>query len=347
MARRHLSDDVNATNSTEEALSLIREWQTLATEDALGAKRKLTRLIDSDKEFVLNVLKCAEGPAFSRVRQVVARIAAEHLPDGALLPLLRAWSRTESDEFTARAIRAVLQGQGEIALQTQQMLGDLPSVFDTYSYLSGRIQHRVQNAFPPARLAVDRLKRRLQEIGGTEMLEKLSSELATLQGSFLQFEKAISLDLSSGDFQSVNVDLIGWLVAYAKCFSDARNDVEVSVRGDVSTSTLISANEFLLQTVFENLWSNSLQAAEMPAQITNVVTASGDFLRVTIVDNGPGFPSDFSGEAFKMQFSTKGKARGRGLMEVADAMSRMGGTASLARMAGSTYRSQLSFVRTL
>ena len=50
---------------------------------------------------------------------------------------------------------------------------------------------------------------------------------------------------------------------------------------------------------------------------------------LAIADNGPGFPEGMVGVAFEERFSTRGEGRGRGLLEVDDAVRRMSGSVAL------------------
>ncbi len=65
-------------------------------------------------------------------------------------------------------------------------------------------------------------------------------------------------------------------------------------------------------------------------------------LRLTIFDNGEGFQPNDIERAFQFQYSTKSKERGRGHMEVRDAMERMNGSATVAAT-DRGYRVQLDF----
>lgn len=61
-----------------------------------------------------------------------------------------------------------------------------------------------------------------------------------------------------------------------------------------------------------------------------------------IVDNGPGFPETHLETAFQQVFSTKSDSRGRGLLEIADAIVRLQGRVQLEKAANSEYRIRIS-----
>ena len=89
--------------------------------------------------------------------------------------------------------------------------------------------------------------------------------------------------------------------------------------------------------VFWNLWKNAQQAVGNPCEITVRVTLRASEAELLFLDNGGGFSQDHAGVAFVEQFSSKGTDRGRGLLEVQDAIRRLGGTVELA-VIGGAYR---------
>src|SRR5207247_1253600 len=104
----------------------------------------------------------------------------------------------------------------------------------------------------------------------------------------------------------------------------------------------IRATAFLLDTAFGNLWSNAVQAAEqlsLPScHITAEMNPRNDdggkvWVDLLLRDSGPGFSSGLLASAFRLPFSTKAEARGRGLLEVADAVRRLQGEVKLVPVA--------------
>lgn len=60
------------------------------------------------------------------------------------------------------------------------------------------------------------------------------------------------------------------------------------------------------------------------------------------IDNGPGFPESQLEAAFHQVFSTKAPSRGRGLLEIADAVARLQGVVRLTQDCDGRYRVSLS-----
>ena len=73
-----------------------------------------------------------------------------------------------------------------------------------------------------------------------------------------------------------------------------------------------------------------------------VVASIGErYLELVVLDNGPGFSPTASAAAFREQHSTKAPHRGRGLLEVQDAVERLGGSVWLFEYRCSELRIQL------
>jgi sensor histidine kinase regulating citrate/malate metabolism len=104
------------------------------------------------------------------------------------------------------------------------------------------------------------------------------------------------------------------------------------------------ATPFYLDTLFGNLWSNAIQAVEPSAcaiELQCVVDLRRLWLAMLVIDNGPGFAASHVETAFTQTFSTKGLSRGRGLLEVADAVHRLQGEIRLVPVQGSEHRIQI------
>ena len=106
----------------------------------------------------------------------------------------------------------------------------------------------------------------------------------------------------------------------------------------------IRASRFFLETVFGNLWANAVQVADPPCrfEIECALDTRRGTLEMLVLDNGPGFPEKDLDTAFQQVFSTKSLSRGRGLLEIADAVNRLQGTATLKKRRLNEYRVHIS-----
>ncbi|MEO6326251.1 MAG: ATP-binding protein, partial [Thermoanaerobaculia bacterium] len=104
----------------------------------------------------------------------------------------------------------------------------------------------------------------------------------------------------------------------------------------------IVATNFLLETIFRNLWDNSRQAVDGRCVITVSIHADRDVVTVRVIDNGPGLTAEDAERAFRLQYSSTHRP-GRGHMEVNEAVLRLGGTATVQDVSGAGYRVVMSF----
>src|SRR5262249_2109747 len=104
----------------------------------------------------------------------------------------------------------------------------------------------------------------------------------------------------------------------------------------------VLASNYLLETIFWNVWLNAHQAAGSNCAVTVVFEIDGKYLLLKILDNGQGFSKDLKEIAFQQMYSTtRTPGRGRGLLEIQDAVERLGGQIGLYEENPSEYRLQI------
>lgn len=113
--------------------------------------------------------------------------------------------------------------------------------------------------------------------------------------------------------------------------------------GDLHPSAEIHASDHLLEIVFWNAWLNAQEAADGSCQLLIRVTRGAGSIALFAVDNGPGFPETVRESAFREQVSTNGANRGRGLLEIDDAMRKLHGGVKLAEDDSGEYRLLFEF----
>ena len=112
-------------------------------------------------------------------------------------------------------------------------------------------------------------------------------------------------------------------------YAEQFEPIPLTLEGDADAA--VEASNFLLETAFWNIWTNAHQAVPSGITITLRMERSHDEVTVLVSDNGEGFPEGIRETAFQRQYSTKGEDRGRGLLEIQDAVERLGGSSSLVR----------------
>jgi two-component system sensor kinase FixL len=175
--------------------------------------------------------------------------------------------------------------------------------------MSAVVAHEVRNALAGVRGAVQVIGTRLpagsrDAAAADEVVTRLDA-LTTMVRDMLLFAHLPEPKLEPMD--------VGQLVASTTTF--ARNDplfrnISLDVSG-VAPAILADAN--LLRTVLVNLLTNSAQAMEGVGRITVSVDGTGDTCQITVIDHGPGIPSDVRERLFTPFFTTKARGSGLGL----------------------------------
>lgn len=331
--------------AADEAEATIRQLRELAFADPLAAKARISALLDSAAlGLVREVMARLRSPADGRLRQLVARALMGHPARSSVIEIVAEWRRTETDEFALRAIQAALAEDERPPSSRRGPAASPPSILETYRYVSGRLQHRVRNGLPPAGLSVDRLTSELHAAGGDQLLARVQPYLAAVRDALRQLGRSIEVEEGDEYFEVRPVRLCAWIEQHLRSFAAAFGGTGYEVLADENArERRVASSEFFLDTAFTNLWHNARQAVTGPCQITVSVAATGGSLLLTVLDNGPGFPTADVERAFVLQFSTKGgRRRGRGLLEVWDAVTRLGGSAELREVPARRHRVVLS-----
>lgn len=193
-------------------------------------------------------------------------------------------------------------------------------------------------------MTIQRLKIDVQKSGSPELVAMLSKQLDQLYGQLSKLENAVKFDEDGTYFQSGPVELLSWLRTHRAKFASEYAPIELVFDfADIGNTVFIRATPYWLETTFTNLWKNSVDAVggEGCRIIIRGTIVRGK-LRLTVLDNGEGFQPNDVERAFQFQYSSKSKERGRGHMEVRDAMERMNGSATVAST-DQGYRVQLDF----
>lgn len=141
-----------------------------------------------------------------------------------------------------------------------------------------------------------------------------------------------AIDVDPEFFRMRSVTLTDWLKQLNCSYSERYSPVDLRLVVAENTPLRIRASNYLLETIFWNIWLNAQQAVGLHCQITVQLGAIGSDLVVLVLDNGDGFPGDLQDVIFRQEYSTKdhgGGGRGRGLLEIQDAAERLGGRAEL------------------
>ncbi len=317
-----------------EVSAIYHRLRELAFEDPVATKNNFLDVLAEDHSTAVAVLTASTDQRGSRFRQITARALGKKALATDVERALSGWIEFETDEFALSAIREALAFKSVGAAPKRQKLQVQAPPLElegTYKYVSGRLRHRVLNALPGAGMAIQRLKLDVQGAASPQLAATLSQQLDQLYGQLSKLEQAVKFDEDSAYFHAGPIDLVSWLRDHQTKFANEYAAFELFLELDGIAGPLhVYATAYWLETVFTNLWKNSVDEVGVEGcQITLMAARSGNELHVTVLDNGTGFQASDVERAFQFQYSSKSKERGRGHMEVRDAIERMGGTANV------------------
>jgi signal transduction histidine kinase len=327
---------------------LIEEFRRLAVEDPLRARDGFLHLMHSGSSDADALLEMLSAPGEGRLRQIIAN-AVHGLPvKERLIPFLIEWRESETDEFAFRAINSALADQDLTSYKPAHVSGSLTNAntIQAYRYVSSRISHKLRNALlnPEARFI------RLRSVLKAASDPHLRAEILSLVGELSDDLQRIGTIVEFTQFDPKHFDLRAvmlhdWLLAmndrYAAAFAPIRLTIEAN-----GSRPCVYASDYLLETIFWNIWMNAQQAIGQNCAIVVEIKPAGGSIEVIVVDNGEGFPQKQRDIAFKEAYSSSGSTdRGVGLLEVQDAVERLHGKVGLIEHRPGEYRIKILFPR--
>lgn len=309
-----------------EADILYKNLKRLVLEDPKEARQEFLRLFEGSDQHLDELLAFAALPGESRIRQTVANALRSHPNKNKLTFHLEKWRNIEVDEFALRAIDAALKDAEprETGAGKPRNVGSSLQITDMYRYVAERLRHKLRNAMMAAQNHSVEIRRAISRNDSIGM----SSHIAKLNDSMLVIGRMLeAADVDPGYFEQKAVKLSAWLSEMNKRYANQYEAIELILSGDLHPEIL--ASDYLLETAFWNIWINAQQAIGSGCKIGVRITISGNRIRVLVVDNGTGFSQLLKGVAFAQEYSSKHPSRGRGLLEIQDAIERLGGGVDL------------------
>jgi len=142
-------------------------------------------------------------------------------------------------------------------------------------------------------------------------------------------------------FQQRSIALGDWLRNMDLQYTSRYSSLNLKLVNADGAGVRVLASNYLLETVFWNIWLNAHQAAGASCAISVIFETAGKDLILKILDSGQGFSKDMKDVAFQEMFSTKTPGRGRGLLEIQEAVERLGGNIRLYEEQPTEYRLQI------
>ena len=321
---------------------LYERLKQLAVEDPREARKVFLAVFAANGPELSDLLIRLRNPDDGRLRQVIANAVRQQPSKARLVNELLSWRESETDEFTRRAIEGALldvntssfrESSANATPAVQSALGDV------YRYVSDRLRHRLRNTMLSVQTQSSRLKRTIDSSNDSELLQILGR----LDDAIISMGRDLeATNVDPEHFRLREIVLDDWVEQFHTRYSLRYPSIDLRFTGPPHPKARVRANDYLLETIFWNLWANAHQAVGENCQIAVSIGRSNQRVELLITDNGAGFPYDLKDVVFQQVYSTKEQGRGRGMMEVQDAVERLGGSIELRSVETENCRIRLS-----
>lgn len=208
-----------------------------------------------------------------------------------------------------------------------------------------QVAHEIKNPLTPIKLSLQHIRRVFQNGIVTEpakmdkTIESLIGQVENLDGiasSFSIYAKMPTFSLEMVDLKMVINQVLD---IYAQ---DKREFVHCELFDE---GNLVLADERMLGRILANLLLNAFQAvpSDQTPEIKIQMQEKGEFLLISISDNGSGIPIELADKVFEPHFSTKFSGSGIGLYIARKGIEQMGGTITFetSELSGTTFKIEL------
>lgn len=317
---------------------LYERFRRLAAEDPREAKKLFLATLESNSEELSGLLARISKPNEGRLRQVVANAVRAHPGKDRIVPEMLLWRETETDEFTRRAIEGALVDVDVTAVRAgtvHQPISKPSELADVYRYVSTRLRHRLRNAMFSAQSQADRLKKLL----AVDLPTDVQTTIAKFNDAIVSLGRELeATDVDPEYFRQRSVSLADWIKQLNTQYAARYARVNLRLINADNPQVRVLASDYLLETIFWNIWINAQQAIGVNCEITIEFQVTQEGVELFVSDNGEGFPYEVKDVVFQQMYSTKSRGRGRGLLEIQDAVERLTGRINLYEAKPSEYR---------
>lgn len=319
--------------------SLYERLRRLAVEDPKEARRVFLGAFESNSEELHAFLALLDRPNEGRLRQVVANAVRHHPEKRRAVAELFRWRQAETDEFTRRAIEGALSDVDPTAVRegkAQQNITAPSDLGDVYRYVADRLRHRLRNTMLSAQAHANRLKKLIS----ADVDADIQTVIAKLNDAMVSMGRELeATDVDPAYFRLRSIALADWLRQMNSRYTTQYTPIKLVLVNADNEPVRLFANDYLLETVFWNIWLNAHQANGTNCELIIDFNRQGTQLELRISDNGQGFSSDLKDVVFQQVYSSsRSSSRGRGLLEIQDAVERLGGHIRLYESNPSEYR---------
>jgi nitrogen fixation/metabolism regulation signal transduction histidine kinase len=199
-----------------------------------------------------------------------------------------------------------------------------------------RLAHEIKNPLTPIQLSAERLQHKLSDkleekeaqllLRATQTIVSQVAAMKNMVTDFADYARAPAPKLTLLDIHHLINEVMG---LYEATSSPITLHLE-------ATRTLVNGDATRLRQVVHNLLQNAHDALQQTIHrqiILSTTNTTDDMLKLTIADNGGGFPEHLLARAFEPYMTTKHKGTGLGLPIVKKIVEEHGGIISIENQA--------------
>ena len=196
-----------------------------------------------------------------------------------------------------------------------------------------RLAHEIKNPLTPIQLSAERLRRRLlsgMSARDAEILERGTRTIVQQVETMQQMVNAFSEYARAPEMQVSRFNLNQLITEVADLYrtEDPRTRIQLDLDERIEG---IEADRGRVRQILNNLVTNALEALDdIVAPLLEISTrletaAEGEYVALTVCDNGPGFQRELLGRVFDPYVTSKPKGTGLGLAIVKKIVEEHGG----------------------
>ena len=208
--------------------------------------------------------------------------------------------------------------------------------YAAWGEVAQRLAHEIKNPLTPIQLSAERLQHRLADrldqpdgeilLRSTQTIVNQVAALKRMVDAFSQYARSPETDLQALDLNQLVRDVLG-------LYEASRPALQIDLASELPA---VSGDPAKLRQVIHNLLQNAEYAVgESPSPRILVRTEALEHgARLSIQDNGPGFPEALMARVFEPYVTTKAKGTGLGLAIVKKIVEELNGTIAITNPVG-------------
>ncbi len=184
-----------------------------------------------------------------------------------------------------------------------------------WAEVARRLAHEIKNPLTPIQLSAERLQHKLSsklDEADAAILKRATDTIVNQVGAMKSMVNEFSEYARTPSVNLVSVKLNSLIKDVSSLYGEERVQLTLNLQPDLPT---VAADATMLRQVLHNLLQNAQDAlVQQTEAVIEVSTAlEGDKVKLTVADNGQGFPVELLTHAFEPYVTTKAHGTGLGL----------------------------------